>query len=221
MGEPLKRNVRFLTMDIRAILVLALLITSCGNSVRYVTAPPAPPSARQELRVVIPEEIEKYSYIRSIDSLAQENGLSKLRQTILPNNDLEVRVQVGFGLYGVDALLLKRAAGEWKAEHYRGMICPSGGRGKVTLAAPKSGWEAAWQRLRDAGLLSLSGVKDSGINDGTSYVVETNLNHTYLVYAFANPDHLKDRDGKQMVAIGDVIADEFGLETFKINYVCR
>jgi hypothetical protein len=207
-------------MNIRAILVLGLLIASCGSSVRHETTP-TPPGAKQELRVVIPEEIEKDSYIRSIDSFAQENGLSKLRQTILPTNDLEIRVQVGFGLYGVDALLLKRAAAEWQAAHYRGMICPSGNRGKVTLAAPKSGWDAAWQRLRDAGILSLSGIKDSGIKDGTSYIVETNLNHTYRVYAFGNPDHLKDREGKQMVAIGDVIADEFGLETFKVNYVCK
>jgi hypothetical protein len=208
-------------MDIRAILVFALFIAACGSSLRHETKPPTPPGAKQELRVVIPEEIEKYSYIQSIDSFAQENGLSKLRQTMLPNNDLEIRVQVGFGLYGVDALLLKRTAGEWRAAHYRGMICTLGNRGKVALAAPKSGWDAAWQRLKEAGILSLSGVKDSGIKDGTSYIVETNLNRTYLVYAFGNPDHLKDREGKQMVAIGDVIADEFGLETFKVNYMCK
>lgn len=182
---------------------------------------PKPIPVKDELRVIIPEEFEKSFYLQAIDKLAQQNNLPKLCETILPNDDLEIRMQVGFGLYGVDAIILKRTSGEWQATHFRGMLCYFGNKGKTNLAPPKSGWEAAWQKLKEAGILSLSGVKDSGWNDGTSYIVETNLNKTYLAYAFGNPQHLKDREGKQMVRIGEILAEEFGLETFKAGYVCK
>lgn len=158
---------------------------------------------------------------RAVDTIAQENSLPKLRETILPGDDLEVRVLAGFGLFGVDGFVLKRAAGEWSAWHLRRMICHYGNYGKVKLPSPKSGWEKAWQRLVEAGILRLSGAHGAGIHDGTSYIVETNLNKTYLVYKFENPDFLKDKDSQRMVKTAEVLAEEFGLENFKVGYICR
>ncbi len=213
--------VRCLVVNMRAFLILALLFTSCASPARQDVAVAQPTPAKDELRVIIPEEVEKSFYLRAIDELASKNNLPKLRETLLPNDDLEIRVQIGFGLYGVDALVLKRSSNEWQATHYRGMLCWYPNKGTVNVAPPKSGWETAWQKLKEAGILSLSGTKDAGWNDGTSYIVETNLNKTYLVYAFGNPDGLKDREGKQMVKIAEVLAEEFGLETFKVDYVCK
>jgi len=212
----------------KVIIIFALFFSSCAIPTRKDTLPPeTTPTqqvpARVELRVVMPEEIDESYRLQAVDGLAKENGLPKLYETILPDDDLEIRVQVGFGLYGEDAFVLKRSSGEWEATHIRGMLCHlvNNNKGKGKLPPPRSGWDGAWAKLKQAGILSMSGVKDAGWQDGTSYIVETNLNKTYLVYAFGNPDKLKNGQGERMIEVANVLADEFGLKTFKVDHVCN
>ena len=209
-------------MKSRALTFFALfLLTSCVDSTQQRAVEPSLKPSPKELRVAIPPDFEKHYYLKSIDEFAAKNDLPKLRETNLPVDDIEVRVHVGFGLYGVDELVLRRTSGDWESYHYLGMLCHHENRGIAKLGVPKSGWDAAWQSLLNAGLLSLSGIKDSGINDGTSYIVETSLNETYSVYAFGNPDYLKNSEGDQMVEIGEVLAEEFGLDTFRVHFPCK
>jgi hypothetical protein len=83
------------------------------------------------------------------------------------------------------------------------------------LAAPKSGWEAAWERLARAGILTLQDASEvqcqSGALDGVSYVVEINVNKTYRTYRYGNPQFMKCNEAKRMVAMIEIIADEFSL----------
>ena len=89
---------------------------------------------------------------------------------------------------------------------------------KAALAAPRSGWEAAWGRLEGAGILTLPDAEAVNCNsrglDGTYYIVETNVNATYRTYMYANPDPPKCREARQMVEISRIIAEEFNLPEF-------
>ena len=182
-------------------------------------APASPEQKKSGLRVIIPSD---FNYLAGIDETAAKHNLSKLRETELPDDDLEVRISVS-SRFGIDLLVLSRIAGHWQAKHFLFLLCKADKNVTVNgemLEAPKSGWEPTWDSLRAAGLLSLSGVRDALYNDGYSYVVETNVNKTYLLYNFVNPQRLKETDGKQMVEIGDIIANEFGLKTFKRDFSC-
>src|SRR5215211_3525192 len=85
-------------------------------------------SSKQELRVEIPDS--KWVQIffetqglgsKSINELTKEANLINLRSVVLPDNDLEVRVWVGFGVHGVDGLILRRSANHWTGIHLHGM----------------------------------------------------------------------------------------------------
>lgn len=156
-----------------------------------------------------------------LDEFAVENGFSILREDVLPEHDLEVRVWVGFGLYGKDGFILKRSSGNWSAIGLKKMICHAENRGKINLPAPKSGWEAAWQKLVDAEILTLpdsSKLKNAGgILDGKGYVVETNSDYLYRTYHYGNPNYVKLKEAAQMVKIGQIIADEFNLDSFSME----
>ena len=149
---------------------------------------------------------------------------------LLPSGDLEVRVWVGFGLTGEDGFILKRSANEWSAIHLgRRSEQPSFSKSQENLAAPKSGWDRAWQKLVDAGILTLPDAEALHCNpevmDGTNYIVEINHDKTYRSYRYLTPWDEKPQPGvytpckeaKQMLAIGKIIADEYGLKRFDLG----
>lgn len=94
-------------------------------------------------------------------------------------------------------------------------------RNVSNLDVPRSGWEAAWQRLTKAGILSLPDAQVVGCNthifDGTSYVVEINKEETYRTYLYDNPNYSRCSEARQMLKIGEVLAEEFDLKQFKIS----
>ena len=169
-------------------------------------------------------EIVKHS---GLDEYARQNRLLVLRENILPENDLEIRIWVGFGLYGHDGLIIKRSSGNWSVVNLRQMLCHIDervdDRGTYSLEVPKSGWEAMWQKLVDAEILTLpdsSKLKyEHGVLDGKSYVVETNSDYFYRTYHYGNPNYSELKEAKQMIKISEIIADEFGLESFSIKTV--
>ncbi|MCA1614064.1 MAG: hypothetical protein LC800_07920 [Acidobacteria bacterium] len=172
------------------------------------------------MRLFIPKETWEPIYFRSINERTSEANVPSLRTMVLPEGDFEIRVWVGFGLYGIDGLVLRRSSDRWSALHLHGMIeRPPHGKYERELGPPKSGWPNAWQRLEEAGVLTLPDASsincDSGINDGKSYVVEVNKDSVYRTYQYDNPDYAKCAEAKQMIKIGEVIAEEFGLEEFK------
>ena len=131
----------------------------------------------------------------------------------MPDDDLEVRVWHGFGLTALEGFVLKRTAGEWSAIHLDGNPNLPCSEYEKKLQTPKSGWELCWRRLEEAGILTLRDASAIGcsamINDGMSYVVEFNSNGTYRTYLYDNPDYAKCKEAKQMIAIGNIISEEF------------
>lgn len=157
---------------------------------------------------------------KSINQLTREANMANLRTLELPGDDLEVRVWNGFALNGVDGLVLRRSSGQWSAIHLHGMAArPPFPASQHKLEPPKSGWEAMWQGLTDARILTLPDAVslqcDPGGLDVPSYVIEINTNQTYRTYRY--PIHADCDDARQMFRIGTILADELGLEECRTN----
>lgn len=201
------------------VLTIILFACSCGNVSGPATVPESRVQTNTGLKVIIPND---FKYLAELDKTAAKHNLSKLRETELPDDDFEVRVSVA-SRFGNDLLVLSRTTGTWQAKHFPFALCNADRKIEnvgQTLDVPKSGWEPTWNKLKEAGLLSLSGVQNSGITDGYGYIVESNVNKTYLLYEFVNPQGLKGNDGKQMVELGNIIANEFGLRMFRGDFSC-
>ena len=177
-------------------------------------------SPQQEFQVSIPD----HNWVRiwfeltgletkSINELTREAELSNLRAAALPGDDLEVRVWVTAQQHS-RALILRRSVGKWSAILLRGILTGQKLEKHEILTAPRSGWEGAWARLVNAGILILPDAAETqcstGIIDGMSYVVEISKDRTYRTYMYDNPDYSKCDDAKQMIKIAGIIQDEFG-----------
>jgi hypothetical protein len=187
---------------------------------KNVSAPVA--QEKQELRLVVPDNTWVPIFFESINERAGVARLPKLGTAILPKDDLEARVWAGFGVTALEGFVLKRTAGRWSATHLEG-IHPRLPRSEYQkkLQTPKSGWDACWQRLVDAGILRLPDASEvqcnTGVLDGMSYVVEFNVNSTYRTYMYDNPDYAKCSEAKQMIGIVKIIGEEFSLQEFNIK----
>jgi hypothetical protein len=175
---------------------------------------------KQALRLIVPDASWEPIFFKAINERIDEASMQSLRTVLLPgDDDLEVRVWVGFGQNGIDGLVLRRLTSQWSGLHLHGMFgnYPPN-KYQQNLAVPKSGWEGAWQRLVNAGILTLPDATtvqcSTLINDGMSYVVEINMDKTYRTYLYDNPKYAKCSEAKQMIRIGNIIAEEFGLKEF-------
>jgi hypothetical protein len=182
---------------------------------------PAVQEGRQPRRVTPAAEWEPI-FFKAIDARVGEAGLPSLRAEALPDGESEIRVWVGFGLSGEDGIVLRHSGGQWSGLYLHGMSDgPLPRKYQKALTVPKSGWETAWQRLSDAGILTLpdaSAVQCSTyINDGVGYVVEINADKIYRTYLYDNPNHAQCDEAKKMMRIGEIIAEEFDLANFRIK----
>lgn len=173
---------------------------------------------KRELHLKIPDGRWEPVFFNTLDELTGQVGLRSLRTVLLPNNDLEVRVWFDGRPYTIDGVVLRRATGEWSAIRVHGRFDQQQIRTyQDSLASPTSGWESMWQRLVEAGILTLPDASEvecrSGGLDGVAYVVEVNMNQRYRTYAYSNPQLMQCREAKQMLNIKETIATEFALES--------
>jgi hypothetical protein len=177
-------------------------------------------SRTHELRVTNPNPRWEQIFFPIINRHVLFADLPDLRTVILPEEDFEVRVWIGFGLEGEEGIILRYEGTNWNGYHLRGIVDrPPHSHSKDRLKAPKSGWEMAWQKLVEAGILTLPDSDRINCNemakDGVGYVVEINKNKTYRTYRYSNPQIQKCKEAQQIMTIGDIIADEFELASFK------
>jgi hypothetical protein len=181
-----------------------------------------PIQVRKEAQLNIPKDGWEPIFFEAINERAKVANLKTLRADALPESDIEVRVWHGFGLTALEGFGLKRAAGKWSAIHVEG-IHPRLPLSEYqrTLQAPKSGWELCWRRLEEAGILMLPDAAAIGCSammfDGMSYVVEFNGKGTYRTYLYDNPSYAKCNEAKQMIKIGNIIFEEFGVSEMATN----
>jgi hypothetical protein len=176
-------------------------------------------------------------YISRFDPLSNKNfnerlskvNLPSLRTVTLPeNDDFEVRVWIGFGQHGEDCFILRYLSGNWSAMHLEGMAeAPPFPNSLRPLSSPKSGWNNAWKKLTNAGILVLPNSEEvnciPGIKDGVGYAVEYNKDMIYRTYHYPNPwydrppHYNRCNEAKQIILIGKIIGEEFGLELFDLS----
>lgn len=166
-------------------------------------------------RLVVPKASWERIFFQSIDERAGIAKLPSLR-TALPHGDLELRIWNGFGVTALEGFVLRRSSGKWSAIHLKGIRPPEPkDEYEKQLGAPRSGWEECWRKLVEMEILSLPDAQEiqcsTQVNDGMSYVVEINYENTYRTYRYDNPSVAKCEQAKQMMAIGNFIADEFDL----------
>jgi hypothetical protein len=193
---------------------LVFLLLGTGTAACFKSQEPEPS------RKVAPQAKWEPIFFKMIDERLAESGIPELRTTQITGNDFEVRVWVGFSEKGEDGIILRHSANQWSGVHLHGISRGPRVVSKVSnLAAPKSGWEAAWQKLTQAGLLTLPDAFAIGCStqmfDGVSYVVEINKDQKYRTYLYDNPAQAKCSEAKQMLEIAGIIAEEFDLSDFK------
>ena len=210
-------------MIMKTIIALSLLFLACSTSAatKSISGPPAAPQDAEPKRI-IQEATWEPIFFEEIDKRARVARLRRLRSAVLPGDDLEARVWVGFGLSALEGLIIKRASGRWSAVHLEGVYpgLPESEYQKA-LAPPKSGWESFWRRIEGEGFLTLPDASEARCNthvkDGVSYVVEINMNQTYRTYMYDNPHHAECDEARRIVRIGQIIAGEFGVKEFGVS----
>jgi hypothetical protein len=136
---------------VKLLLLLLCFLGACStaqvNRVVQNNVPAPPPE-------LTPDEILS----REIDRAAELAGLARLKTANLGPYDTEIRAWYGFGLIALEGFVIKRTNNQWSAFHlkadHHSMRYAKQVSG-IQLPAPKSGWESCWQRLVDAGVLTL------------------------------------------------------------------
>ena len=193
-----------------AILLFIFLFSSCF--------------VNQKPKLIIPDAKRDEIFTRFANPITDKYELPKLRQTILSKDDLEIRVW--FSASEIDGFILKRSDNEWNAIAIKEIDCRNYGypkdrsyqTGKFNLSSPKSGWESVWQNLIDAEILELSYSDYISMIDEGSYKLETNTGGIYKIRFYGSKE--KSREADQMRKIGEIIAEEFGLNNFKDGSFC-
>jgi hypothetical protein len=200
-----------------ATLGIALsFFASCESSktVNYVAANAA---HDQEVHVEIPQDSWEPIFFREIDRRTTLAKLLRLRSMVLANGDLEARFWVDASYFGMDGIIVRRSSGIWSGTYIHGFSRkPDFKQYDDQLQQPRSGWDKAWQRLTEAGLLTLPDASKVGCKvggkDGIVFVFETNVNRTYRTYMYNDPAYAQCNEAKQMLNIISIINQEFGLQ---------
>ena len=198
-------------------LIAALVTFSVGVMVfvmhnrRYLQLPPP---SNQTVRLIIPHASWEPIFFREIKSVTSFTAQSHLREVSPGKDEHEARVWWGFGLSPLEGISLRYGAGQWSAIHVKAddYYEPTKAT-REELKPPKSGWNTAWQRLIDAGMLSLADASEvncgeAGV-DGVAIVVETNTDRTYRTYMYPNPSLEKCNEAKQVLKIVEILDEEF------------
>lgn len=202
-------------LKLLAFLVGVAVTFACDFHGKEVSQPknaaPADQPA-QGLTLEIPDAPWEPAFFEGLERRTKKNELSSLRKTVLPDNDFEVRFWSD-RLEVISGVIIRRSGKEWSATYLGQRYAhePSLVQ-QESLGAPKSGWEVAWKKLTDAGILTLP---DGSVNckagalDGISYVVETNVNRKYRTYMYSNPQLANCSEAKRFLLIEAILSEEF------------
>jgi len=172
----------------------------------------------REMRVILPKAGWEPIFFRYINPVTKLSGQADLRSTHLPAGDIETRIWLGFGLSPLEGVTLHRSGGQWTAVHVKAdnYYEPTKAE-RRQLSNPKSGWETTWTRLVNEKLLSLPDASEINCSvgglDGFGIVVEINADDTYRTYMYDMPSESKCNEDKNIMAIIDIIFEEFNLKS--------
>ena len=195
----------------KLILIIALLLSSCSKpGPNHASAPANNPVT------AVPERGVETNLSRETDRVAALAGLKNLNSSNLGKDDLEVRLWFGFGLFPLEGLIISRRQGEWSAIHLKADSHYQPKKvSRNALQPPKSGWEVCWRQLVNAGVLNLPDGTDPPDPDAQGYVVQIRNGASYRSYHYVAPEYSEQPAAKNMLEIGDIVSNEFGLQRFK------
>ncbi len=224
---------------VKRILPLVMLAAACcspnvENNANFVAVQPLPPPKVESEKVEryreppqsetlaivnvplppdnLPKRTWPSTYFAEIVRREKISRLQRLRSKVLAENDIEIRVWSGFGGTLLEGFILKREGGRWWAVDLGGAI---GTRTtKRTLAAPASGWEGVWERLVEAGILTLPSAEETTCSEGshperTSVVIEYMVGNNYRAYMYDQPYQPTCDEGEKLLQILEMIYMEF------------
>jgi len=133
-------------------------------------------AAPQELE--IPQAPWEAIFFHYINSISEKSRWPPLRQMDIPIGAIEVRVGSGFGLSGLEGLLLRPDGDQWLGRYTNGF--------EVREVHPETGWNAVWKRVEALGRLTLPDSStlpgEVSVLDGIASVVEMNDGKIYRTY---------------------------------------
>jgi len=197
----------------KILLLFALFLSAC-------TAAEVKRVAQNKATTPAPERTPDEILSREIDRAAKLAGLPSLKTANWAPDDAEIRVWYGFGLIALEGFMIRRVNNQWAAFHLKADH-PSMRYAKkvelIQLPAPKSGWKSCWQRLVDAGVLTLPSGTEGPDPDAEGFYVEIMDRGSYRNYLYNSPEYSEAANAKRMVAIGNIVSDEFSLARFHVT----
>ncbi len=178
-----------------------------------VSPSPSPEMASNGIvTLFIPNDAWVRIFFEQINQRANKSGLTSLKDSVMPNGDLEIRFWTGFGFSSLKGFVLKRNQGTWTAFTLRPMSEQENVAATTSFPEPVGGWELFWKRLVEAGVLRLPNAADTdcegGVYDGECYVVEINTGTAYRTYMYDSPDSAECFEAKKMMEITCLIFGE-------------
>jgi hypothetical protein len=149
-----------------------------------------------------------------IDPVASLSGQADLSDRRLMNGEIEARMWWGFGLRPLEGITLRRNNGQWSAIHVKAdsYFQPKKAE-REELRPPKSGWDAAWDRLMKGGIFTLADASDAGCVtrgiDAFGFVIEINSYTGYRAYLYLHPVIAKCKGAEQMLRLFEILYGEF------------
>lgn len=201
-----------LPMMITLIIVLvvgAVVAISSFSSKKEIVQDPAS-------REVISNNGWEVMFFSALEERTQKVGLPKLETNVVNTNDLELRYWYDAAPHTINGLVIRHSSDVWSASRIRQTRDPwPSPMRQEDLGVPKSGWNALWKQLTDAGILTLPDSDDinctSGALDGIGIVVEVLTKQGYRTYRYDNPQLGACAEAKQLMTIQGILADEFNL----------
>ncbi len=210
-SEPVINLMMFRTQLCAArilLLSVSFLILTATKQMTTILAAQGREPVRSEVRDNGWESV----FFREINGRAQIAKLDSLRTTSLGENDLELRLWIGFGPTALKGFVIKRHGARWSATYLKPIRRSSTpGDDQQALNEPKSGWDGFWKHIADHGILTLPGSNESNWTDGESFVVEVKRGAIYRTYMYDNPQFRNSAEDRKILEIVDIIRNEFGV----------
>lgn len=175
--------------------------------------------------IVVPQDGSDKILSVAVRQVTERAGIKELRRKKLSKGDIEIRVWRGFGLDPLEGMIFRKTDGFWRAFYLQsGNILSDASNIQepakfgVTVrqfyGKPISGWDSFIDKIYGHGILTLPDATKTSCNlsdflDGTAYLIELLEHDAYRYYAYHTGNENQCREGKQVMKIAKLIAQEF------------
>jgi hypothetical protein len=215
------KTVHFLSKRTLSLVAVSVVVLFAGALVMtpfFSHEKEMPPEARLSSTIQGPESRAAVSgwedsFFSALEERTERIGLSNLKTSVIGAEEVELRFWYDARPDTINGFVIRRSGDVWSARGIRQSrnSWPSP-LIQEAFGVPKSGWNAFWKQLTDAGILTLPDSIEinctSGALDGGAYVVEVLTKQGYRTYRYDNPQLGGCTEAKTLVSIERILADE-------------